>query len=70
MTQICACYLFFDHKIGFGWVWDSFGLSAHNWEASMISGAVVAVALTALFFVGLKPSGMNAGGIVAVSVDD
>ena len=70
MTQICACYLFFDHKIGFGWVWDTFGLSAHNWEASMISGAVVAVALTALFFVGLKPSGMNAGGIVAVSVDD
>ena len=51
-------------------MWDTFGLSAHNWEASMISGAVVAVALTVLFFVGLKPSGMNAGGIVAVSVDD
>ena len=36
----------------------------------MVSGAVVAAALTALFFIGLKPSGMNAGGIVAVSMDD
>ena len=70
MTQICACYLFFDHKIGFGWVWDTLGLSAHNWEASMVTGAVIAAALTALFFVGLKPSGMNAGGVVAVAVDD
>ena len=70
MTQVCASYLFFDQKIGFGWVWAKVGFGEHLWDAAMVSGAVVAAALTALFFIGLKPSGMNAGGIVAVSMDD
>ena len=70
MTQVCACFLFFDRNIGLGWVWEKVGLGELTWEAAMASGALIAAGLTALFFIGLKPSGMNAGGIVAAAVDD
>ena len=57
MTQICACYLFFDQKIGFGWIWAKVGLGepVQLWQAAMTSGVIVAAVFTVLFFIAFKP---------------
>lgn len=70
MTQVCTSFLFFNTTIGLGWIWTKVGLGDQIWNAAMVSGVLSAVIFTVLFFVGLKPSGMNAGGIVAVATDD
>lgn len=61
MTQICACFLFFDQKIGLGWIWAKMGLEGNIWEIAMIGGGVVSAVLTALFLVGLRPNVATTG---------
>ena len=70
MTQICACYLFFNPVIGFGWMWAKLGLGGKVWEASMVSGTVVAVLFTALFFIAFKPDHAKALGGTMPVLDD
>ena len=72
MTQICACYLFFDQKIGFGWIWAKVGLGepVRLWQAAMTSGVIVAAVFTVLFFIAFKPDHAKAVGGIAPALDD
>ena len=72
MTQICACYLFFDQKIGFGWIWAKvgFGEPERLWQAAMTSGVIVAAVFTVLFFIAFKPDHAKAVGGIAPALDD
>jgi len=70
MTQICACYLFFDQKIGFGWIWAKvgFGEPERLWQAAMTCGVIVAAVFTVLFFIAFKPDHAKAVGAGGVDV--
>ena len=70
MTQICACYLFFNPVIGFGWVWAKIGLGNSVWEASMTCGAIVAAVFTVWFFAAFKPDHAKALSGAAPVLDD
>ena len=72
MTQICACYLFFDQKIGFGWIWAKVGLGepVQLWQAAMTSGVIVAAVFTVLFFIAFKPDHTKAVDGIAPALDD
>ena len=72
MTQICACYLFFNPVIGFGWVWAKVGLGepVQLWQAAMTSGVIVAAVFTVLFFIAFKPDHAKAVDGIAPALDD